>query len=66
MRLGKVLADYRYANRIGVRALATEIGISSATLSRIENDNKMDGDVLVRIMAWLFADGDKRKVKDKP
>lgn len=63
MRLGKVLADYRYANHQGVRGLAAEIGVSSATLSRIENDHACDGAALVKIMAWLFADGDTRRTK---
>lgn len=63
MRLGHVLADYRYAQRIGVRELAKEIGVSSATLNRVENEGQCDGGTLIKIMAWLFADSDTRRIK---
>lgn len=63
MRLGHVLADYRYAQRIGVRDLAKEIGISSATLNRVENEGACDGATLIKILSWLFAAGDSRKQK---
>ena len=63
MRLGHVLADYRYAQRIGVRELAKEIGLSPATLNRIENESTCDAAALIKIMSWLFADGDSRKQK---
>lgn len=63
MRLGQVLADYRYARRIGVRELAKDIGLSTATLNRIENDAACDARSLIKIMQWLFADGDSRKAR---
>ena len=56
MRLGKMLADFRYANRIGVRELAKDIGLSAATLNRIENEKPCDGDSLAKLMIWLFTD----------
>jgi DNA-binding XRE family transcriptional regulator len=55
MRLGKVIADYRWANRIGVRDLAKEIGVSHPTLNRFENDGTCDSDTFVKIMSWLYA-----------
>lgn len=55
MRLGQVLADYRYANRIGVRELAKDIGVSPATLNRIELNKECDGKTLVKILTWLFC-----------
>lgn len=55
MRLGKVLADYRYANRLGVRELAQDIGVSHPTLNRIEHDENCDGETLIKILAWLFG-----------
>lgn len=56
MRLGAILADWRFANRIGVRDAAKRIGIAPATLSRIENGANLDGRSLIKLMAWLFAD----------
>lgn len=55
MRLAEVLREYRWALRIGVRDMAKEIGISSATLSRIENGNNCDAKSLTKIMVWLFS-----------
>jgi DNA-binding XRE family transcriptional regulator len=57
MRLGKVLQDYRYANRMGVRELAKDIGLSPATLSRIENHKPCDGATILKLMGYLFTDG---------
>ena len=56
MCLGKMLADFRYANRMGVRELAKEIGLSSATLNRIENGKPCNGDSIAKLMIWLFTD----------
>ena len=56
MRLGKILADHRYANRMGVRELAKDIGLSAATLNRIENGKPCDGDSIAKLMIWLFTD----------
>lgn len=65
MRLGCVLADYRWANRIGVRGLAKEIGVSAATMNRFERGENCDAQTLTTIMAWLFAPGEKRRRKDE-
>ena len=54
MKVGKVIADYRFANSIGGRELAKEIGIAPATLNRIENGNECDSGSFAKIIAWLF------------
>lgn len=66
MRIGKVLADYRYANRMGVRALAAEIGISAATMNRIELGNSCDSRSFSKVMLWLFTDESKVRRSKKP
>ena len=55
MRLGKLLCAYRHENRLGVRALAKEIGVSSATLSRAENGSTCDSTTLAAILLWLIG-----------
>lgn len=65
MRLGQIIADYRWANRIGVRDLAKEIGVSHPTLNRFEQDKNCDAETLTKIMAWLFAKGDQRRRKNE-
>jgi DNA-binding Xre family transcriptional regulator len=63
VRLGNVIADYRWANRVGVRELAREIGISHPTLNRFERGEKCDSDTLTKILNWLFAPGEERRRK---
>jgi len=55
MKLGYVIKQYRYAERTGIRALAKELGISPATLSRIERGEAMDGWTLAKLIKWLLA-----------
>ena len=52
--LAAVLKQYRWASKIGVRELAAEIGISYATLSRVENGEMPDGNTLRKILFWLM------------
>lgn len=54
MRLGAVISDWRWANRIGIREAAKTIGISTATLSRLENGNNCDANTLAKIILWLI------------
>ena len=55
VRIGKVLKHYRRIEDIGIRELAKEIGISYATLNRIERDvGDTEGRNLWKIMEWLF------------
>ncbi len=57
MRLGPVIAGYRWANRIDLRDLAKEIGTSPSTLSRFENcKSSGDGETLAKILKWLLAE----------
>lgn len=61
MRLGRLIADYRFANRLGIREIAKEIGTSPATLCRIEAGEACDAETLVKIMTWVWADEPDRK-----
>lgn len=51
--LGVVLRAWRNNQRMGVREAAKQIGISHATLSRIENGKPTDGQILWRVLVWL-------------
>ena len=61
MRLGEVIERWRHDKRLGIRGVAAEIGISPATLSRIERDEAMDGATLTKILIWLFGEQEKTK-----
>lgn len=64
MRLGQIIADYRWANRMGVRELAKEIDVSHATLNRFERGETCDSDTFTKILIWLTAPGDERRRKE--
>jgi transcriptional regulator with XRE-family HTH domain len=51
--LGVLLRAWREKHRMGIREAAKQIGISHATLSRIENGKATDGATLWRILNWL-------------
>ncbi len=55
MKIGEVLKEWRYGERMGIREAAGVIGISHSTLSRIENGKPMDGDTLAKILTWLMS-----------
>ena len=52
--LGQMLVMYRAARGLTVLVLAAEVGISAATLSRIERGGLCDPSTLLRLLAWLF------------
>lgn len=52
-RIGRLLVLYRATHSCGVRELGRQIGVSAATLSRIERGHAMDADTLLKIWAWL-------------
>jgi transcriptional regulator with XRE-family HTH domain len=53
--LGAMLALYRAAHNWTVRDVAPRIGISIATLSRIERGHAMDADTMLKVWRWLIA-----------
>jgi len=52
--LGRLLRLHRNVNDVGLRELAREIGISHATLSRIERGYMMDVATWLKVQAWLL------------
>jgi transcriptional regulator with XRE-family HTH domain len=54
-RITTMLGLYRAARRLTLRALATEIGVSHATLHRFERGEDINVDTLWRILSWMLA-----------
>lgn len=54
MKLGKCLKAYRNKYEIDIYTLAKELGISTATLSRIENGTSPDVFTFNKILNWLI------------
>lgn len=59
MRIGKAMKFLRAASGIGVREQAKEIGISAATLSRIERGVSVDVATLVKLLTWMVTDDEE-------
>jgi len=55
MKLGKILRAWRETENRQMEDVASEIGISKATLSRLERDNKIRSDVFAKLLLWLFS-----------
>jgi len=54
VKIGTVLRKYRIWSEITTREFAKELGISAATISRIERGGSMDNKTLWKIFNWLF------------
>lgn len=56
LNVGPVIAAYRAQHRYGVREMAKIIGVSAATLNRIERGENCDGRILAKIITWLLSE----------
>lgn len=56
--LGAMLALYRAAHNWTVRDIAPQIGISIATLSRVERGRAMDAETMLKVWRWLITKGE--------
>lgn len=65
MRLGEVIKGWRRDEYKNIRDAAKTIGISPATLSRIENNKPVNGHIMVTVMLWLFQDANKGLANDR-
>lgn len=55
MRLSHVLVTYRWAEKMTVRQLAEQIGVSAATLNRFEaGRGELSGECLSLVLRWLL------------
>ena len=55
--LGTMLVLYRAARGWTVRDLAPKVGISIATLSRIERGHAMDAATMLKVWQWMISNG---------
>lgn len=55
-KLGALLRIYRDIEGYNIRDFAGEIGISVATMSRIENGKEMNAKNLAKVLKWLLED----------
>ena len=55
MILGSAIRAWRGKQRLGLRDVAREIGVSHGTLSRFENGENVDGETLAKILIWALG-----------
>lgn len=55
--IAEQLRLHRAKRNIGIRGMAKEIGVSSATLSRIENQAVMSLENYIKVTNWLSENG---------
>lgn len=55
MRLGEAIKYLRFQDKVGIREQAKNIGLSPATLSRIERGEGCDIPSLLKVLGWLTA-----------
>lgn len=55
-RFGEMLRLYRTVNGLSLREIAPQIGISHATLMRIETGQAFDAETLLKLWAWMLAE----------
>lgn len=53
-----MIRAWREKQRLGLRPVAKEIGISAATLGRFENGENPDGGTLAKITIWTLGESD--------
>ncbi len=56
MNLAVVLRKWRLMSEITLRDAGKQIGVSAATLLRIEQGKGTDGRTMARLIAWLVAE----------
>lgn len=56
MKLGKLIKAYHYHNELTSEQVAEEIGISQATVSRIENGKPVMSDTLGALLQWMLEE----------
>ena len=54
MKIGKVIRKWRLMQDLDLRSVGKEIGISAATLLRVEIGHDPSGVTLTKILTWLF------------
>jgi transcriptional regulator with XRE-family HTH domain len=57
MRIGELVRAWRKECGKGQREVAADIGISYATLARVESGHAADGMTIIKLVIWVFTSG---------
>ena len=56
MRLGQIIKKWRSMSELDLSSCSRQIGISTATLARLEKGHSPSGNTVKRILAWMMDD----------
>ncbi len=59
--LGKMLRLYRMVRNLTLRDMAPQVGISHATLMRIETGQAIDAETLLKLWTWMLSAAPKEE-----
>lgn len=65
MRLGYVMAAWRYDAHMSVREAAKMIGVSHNTLHRFENGHGVDAAFMAKVLTWLMSNRRIRRTRER-
>ena len=52
--LGRLIANWRWVEKLTVREAAERIGLTTSTFSRLEHGYSVDGGTLAIVLTWLL------------
>ena len=61
-RLGKLIANWRWAEKLTVRDAAEMIGLTPSTYSRLERGYSVDGGTLAIVLTWQLQAARSRRM----
>jgi transcriptional regulator with XRE-family HTH domain len=61
MRIGRIIHRWRWIEGKSQTSVSKEIGVSKATMSRLEHGKQIDAESLMKVMNWLTANAPNTK-----
>lgn len=55
MKIGELINCYNHVNKISIRDIAKDIGISRGALDKIRNGKDYDMEALLRVLIWMVS-----------
>lgn len=53
MRIGEIIRKWRLMSELDLRTVGKQIGISAATLMRLEQGRDTDAATMFKVLAWM-------------
>ena len=56
LRISALVKDYRIRRGLSVKEMGRRLGVSAATVSRLENGKEVSGVTVIALMKWSLTD----------